>query len=378
MGVYLDDFIYFSADPDVEAEFEKRLQSHTETFFMGKVSHFLGIKFQWRKTADTLSVHLSQEAFADNLIAEHNLDNSSSTIKPTPFRSGLPIDSIKPINLPPDETNTLKQQIQSIVGSLQWLSQVTRLDLAVITNLLAQSQNRPSPGHLAAAKHIIKYLKGTKHLGIAFHSNSTLNIQSFIHFPFHKQKLKLHALTDANWGSQDASVPNPQAPPQQVDLHVTRSISGHLIVLHGPLDWSAKRQTITARSTVESEIYSTDTCVKQILHLSNIIKDLQLTKSLVSSPTKIYNNNMACVQWSKSKTNRNIRHIQIRENATRESVLNKTVNIEHIGGKDNPADIFTKEQKDSNHFLKLRDIILSQPFSNTSPNFSSTTKTPSS
>ena len=359
LGIYVDDFVYFSTDPEVESIFEQKLNALHTTDFMGKVTHFLGIKFQWKETQERLSVHLSQEAFSDNLIAEAGLSNDSATIKPTPFRSGLPIDSIKHTPLPPDQSSQLKQQLQSYVGSLLWLSQATRPDLAVVTNLLAQQQNKPTHSHIAAAKHIIKYIKGTKSLGIAFHSDSNLSLQSFIHFPIHS---KIYALTDANWGPQDQSIPNPQEPPPPVDLHVTRSISGHLILLNGPLDWSAKRQSITARSTAESEIYATDTCVKAIIHLSHIIQDLDLKNLLMSKTTKIYNDNMACVQWSKNQTNRNIRHIQIRENATRESVQNKIVEIKHVAGKTNPADIFTKEQKDVSHFLKLRNIILSPPF----------------
>ena len=78
-------------------------------------------------------------------------------------------------------------------------------------------------------------------------------------------------------------------------------------------------------------------------------------------PTKIFNDNMACIQWSKNKTRKSIRHIQIKENAVRESVQNKEIQVLHIGGKINPADIFTKEDKDASHFVMLRDIILSPP-----------------
>ena len=332
---------------------------------MGQVSHFLGIRFQWRKHDDeTISVHMSQEAFIDNLISEAGLQHDSATTKPTPFRSGLPIDSIKHVPLPPTEFADLKQQIQSYVGSLTWLAQSTRPDLAVVTNILAQQQNRPSPGHLAAIKHIIKYLKGTKSLGIAFHTNSPISIQSFIHFPI--QEAKIFALNDANWDPQDQSVPPKHKKLPPVDLHVTRSISGHIIIINGPVQWSAKRQSITARSTAESEIYATDTCVKDILHLANIIKDLGLTKEFLSKSIPVFNDNTACVQWCHNKTNRNIRHVQIRENATREAVQNKQVNIQHISGKLNPADIFTNEQKDASHFLQLRDIILAKPFPNLS------------
>ena len=63
LGIYVDDIIYFSADDSVEKEFETRLQSKVNTDFMGKVSHYLGIRFQWKQTPEQVSVHLSQEAF---------------------------------------------------------------------------------------------------------------------------------------------------------------------------------------------------------------------------------------------------------------------------------------------------------------------------
>ena len=109
---------------------------------MSKVTHFLRLKFQWKETVDRLSAHLSQEAFCDQLIPEAGLTDDSASIK-IPFHFGLPIDSIKHTPLPPDQTSELKQQLQSYARSLSWLSQATRPDLAVVTNLLAQQQNKP-------------------------------------------------------------------------------------------------------------------------------------------------------------------------------------------------------------------------------------------
>ena len=166
-------------------------------------------------------------------------------------------------------------------------------------------------------------------------SYADLDIQSFIHFPISTNKIV--ALTDANRAFQDQSVPNPKEPLPPVDLHFTPSTSGHIILLEGPLQWKACRQTITARSTAESEIYATNNCVKEILHLSNTIQDLILHKQLMPSATPIIT--------------RNIRPIQIRENVTREAAHNKKVKVEHNGGKDNPPDIFAKERKDTSHFL---------------------------
>ena len=53
--------------------------------------------------------------------------------------------------------------------------------------------------------------------------------------------------------------------------------------------------------------------------------------------------------------------MSIRENAIRESVSDKTVTIAHIEGKLNLSDSFTKEHKDKQTFLQIRDQITSIP-----------------
>ena len=360
LGVYVDDFIYYSTDKSTEQEFEKQLAKHTPVDFMGPVSHYLGIKFQWRQTSKRTSVHLSQEAFSDNIIEQIGLDLETATCKPTPYRSGYPVDKIKDMDMKDKERKSLQKQVQHYVGSLLWLSQGTRPDLSVITSILAQHQNNPSPGHLSAIKHVLKYLKGTKSMGIAFHSDQALTASSYVHFPI--DKIKLMGMADANWGPQDQSRPDPSKPIEPLDLFKSRSISGHLISLHGPLHWMAKRQSVTARSSAESEIYATDECVKQILFISMILEDLGLHKKLLGDTTTIYNDNMACIHWARNKTSKNTRHMQIRENAIRESVQNKKVQIVHIDGKTNLADLFTKEDKDIAHFITIRNQILCLPF----------------
>ena len=77
----------------------------------------------------------------------------------------------------------------------------------------------------------------------------------------------------------------------------------------------------------------------------------------------VFNDNQACVKWSKSSTSKGLHHIQMRENHVRENITSKFVTIQHVNGKLNLADLFTKEMKDTNHFVELRDICIlnSQP-----------------
>ena len=326
---------------------------------MGKVTHFLGHKFIWTQDKEnkTTSCHISQVAFIDNILHLAGIDPKSTTFPTTPYRSGKPVDSIQHVDLPPEKFIPIQQKYRSIIGSLNWLAQGSRPDIAAISSISSKCQNNPSPGHLYAAEYVIRYLAGTKQLGLSFSTHQQTDIQTYVHFPIKN----LTSFADSNWGPQDASVPKPHEKKQQLDLFKTRSISGHLIHLHGPLHWLAARQKSTAQSTAEAEIYSTNECVKDLLNLRHIINDLHLNNMITPGPTPIFNDNMACVQWSHNKTNRSMRHIQIRENLIRENIQNGKMSVTHITGKINPADIFTKEDKDPTHYILLRNFILSSP-----------------
>ena len=140
-------------------------------------------------------------------------------------------------------------------------------------------------------------------------------------------------------------------------------MSGFIIYANGPLHWISKRQAITARSSAEAEIYATDECVKELLRLQHMLNDLKIKDLYIphNQPIELYNDNTACVCWSKKTTTKGLRHITIRENAIRESVDSKFVSIRHIGSKQNIADIFTKEFKDVSLFLTLRNMVTSVP-----------------
>ena len=213
--------------------------------------------------------------------------------------------------------------------------------------MIAQYQNNPHEGHIAAAKYAMRYLKQTKDLGIIFDSQFQNKRHSYTQFPIDP----LHALTDSNWGPQDQKITKTN---RSLPLFKSRSMSGHIIFLYGPLHWQSKRQTITARSSAEAEIYATDECVRELTYLRKIYKELQLTNTFMKSPVPVHNNNMACVQWCKKRTTRTIRHVQLRDNAVREAVQKKHIDIKHIPGSENIADTFTKEDKAKSHFKRLR------------------------
>ena len=78
----------------------------------------------------------------------------------------------------------------------------------------------------------------------------------------------------------------------------------------------------------------------------------------MKSPMTVYNDNSACIQWASNMTTKGLRHVQIREIAVRESVLNGFMTVKHVQGKVNLSDLFTKEDKDTGHFITIRDFII--------------------
>jgi hypothetical protein len=62
---------------------------------MGIVSWFLGIHFSWRISPSSVTVHLNQASFATNLVESFSLQDCNQTPTVTPYRSGVPIDSIQ-------------------------------------------------------------------------------------------------------------------------------------------------------------------------------------------------------------------------------------------------------------------------------------------
>jgi hypothetical protein len=88
-------------------------------------------------------------------------------------------------------------------------------------------------------------------------------------------------------------------------------MSAFYIDLLRPLHWMSKWQKVTAVSSAEAEIYATDECVKFLLDLVQIMDFLEVKHLFMPATNIIYNDNKACVQWSKKATSKGLHHIQM-------------------------------------------------------------------
>jgi hypothetical protein len=363
----VDDFVYFSEDPATEALFERLLRERIKVDFMGLVEWFLGVHFSWRITKSAVDVHMNQSGFAANLVEQFCRDVWDPTPDATPYRSGVPIDSIAPSSDADDSPAQLRrtEAYQSLVGSIGWLAGATRPDIAPVHSFLSSYSSKPAVGHMRAAIYALHYIHSTHDYGITFTSSITSPIHTYVHFPdssdveaytdaIPPSRTKCAPLTsysDANWGSQLGSAVRDGT---LLPLFKFRSMSGGVVFRQGgPLSWTATRQDRTALSSGEAEIRATNVASKSVVGMRHLAEGVRLSGYDITdtlTPSPLYNDNAACIQWSHNMTSKKIRHMELQENSVREWVQDKVLNVLHVQGRVNPADIFTKEMRDGAHF----------------------------
>jgi hypothetical protein len=87
-----------------------------------------------------------------------------------------------------------------------------------------------------------------------------------------------------------------------------------------------------------------------IRHLADAVREGGYDIADTAAASPLYNDNESCVKWSHNMTTKQIRHMEMRENAVREWVQDSLLKVLHVSGRVNPADIFTKEMRDGAHF----------------------------
>ena len=151
--------------------------------------------------------------------------------------------------------------------------------------------------------------------------------------------------SDSNWGPQDASKPLEEGVEERtVSSREAHSVQGFVVArCGGPIAWKVIREKRISRSSCEAEIKAMDGCTKEIQYLRHLLQDLGEADGI--APTPLYNNNQGAIQWTEtgSMTQKKLRHLNIRELAVLEARNEGEVDIQHIPGRINPGDMFTKE-----------------------------------
>ena len=68
----------------------------------------------------------------------------------------------------------------SAIGALMYLTNCTRLDIGFVVNLLARHSAKPTKRHWVGVKTVLRYLNGTRDLGLFYSRNQDLILLRYI------------------------------------------------------------------------------------------------------------------------------------------------------------------------------------------------------
>jgi hypothetical protein len=167
--LYIDDIILTASLTQLLDWITASLCSEFTMTDMGSLHYFLGIVI----TRDSSRVHLSQAKYAAEI-----LDNTGMTAckSATTLVDTLPNLSAGPPVADPNE-------YRSLTGALQYLT-FMRPDIAYVIQQVCLHMHDPREQHLAAIKHILRYVKGTLSHGLQLHLSSLASMVTY---------------TDADW-----------------------------------------------------------------------------------------------------------------------------------------------------------------------------------
>lgn len=296
VNVHVDDILPGGPDPDAVADVKGRIARHFECRDMGEVSSFLGMQVVWDKAAG--SVTLSNPRHTADLLKDYDMDESKPNY--TPMARGVVLG----------EGNALPvdNRFAELVGSLMYLSNQTRPDLAYAVGKLARRMSAPTEGDWRAAKGVLRYLQGTRDMGIKYGKEAMLE----------------------GWVDSDFAG----------DTESRKSTTGFVFTLHGgAISWRSRMQRLVATSTATAEYVAAAEATKDSLWLRRLAGDL----GEYAGPVTLKEDNQACISMATNEgMSSRTKHVDVCYHFIRDCVAQKQVAIVYVRSEEQLADGFTK------------------------------------
>jgi hypothetical protein len=142
-----------------------RLRNEFAIKDLGELRFFLGIDVK-RTTA---GFYLSQQRYADDILERAGMTNCKPCSTPVDAKGKLSADGEKLAD---------PKHYRSLAGALQYLT-ITRPDLAFAVQQLCLHMHDPRVPHQALLKRVLRYVRGTRDMGLCLRSSTDLSITAY-------------------------------------------------------------------------------------------------------------------------------------------------------------------------------------------------------
>jgi len=304
----VDDGLCATNSHTLYEDFLRDLRGKFDLSDQGDLSWYLGVNIDHNLAKGVTTLHQTQ--FIDTMLKRFNMDGCNPITTPSEPNSHL-LKSDQPAI----QDKALTRDYQRLVGGLMYLSSFTRPDISYTVNQCAKFMVNPGPAHVNDAKRILRYLAGTRHLGLTYRRSQD---------PGSANRIIAYADSD-HAGDPDSR----------------RSVTGYLLLLNGAaVSWQSVRQQVVALSSAEAEYYTASVAGTDITYLRRLMEELGYAQD---RPTTVYEDNMACIFMSKSSgAYHKVRHIDTRVYHLRDLCKGETMELVKVESARQAADSLTK------------------------------------
>ena len=173
--IWVDFLLISASNSDLLQMVKGNLSERFKMKDLGVLHWFLGTVF---KCSDGM-IEMNQTRYIEKVLEKFGMNNCKPKTTPSVLGFDKVIDMESPVL---EDPNSYRQ----IVGSLIYVMTGTRPDLCHIVTKLSQHMSKPTVAALNAAKHVLRYLKGTSVLSLKFRKM--------------EHPLELIGFSDSDWG----------------------------------------------------------------------------------------------------------------------------------------------------------------------------------
>jgi transposase InsO family protein len=307
--VYVDDLLVVGPEAAAHALAGELLELFPGRL-LGQVERFLGMSIR-RDATGSFFVNEAERIdamvarFCDGAPPAHNSPLTATVFAPS-----------EPIAVNSDEHN----RYRSLVGSIQYVANTARPDVAFAAGYLGRFSSAPLQGHWRAGLRVLAYLASTREMGLHFDAAAPFQLRGYV---------------DADFAGC---------------LVTRRSTTGWVLTLGGaPVAWSSKRQSTVALSTTNAEYVAAAMAAAEAAALTVVL--LQMGTMVPTPVPMLIDNDAARLCIAERGANRRLRHIEVVHHFVRERQERGEVQFERVSSSANAADMLTKVL---NHIMHRR------------------------
>jgi hypothetical protein len=212
---------------------------------------------------------------------------------------------------------------RQIIGLLMYLTN-TRPDIYFVVKTLSQFLVDPIHVHLVAAKHVMRYIKGTMDYGLNSDGDHDFTLSGY---------------TDVDWAGSVAD--------RKSTSICCFSLGSAMI------SWQSSKQSSISLSTAEVEYIATCSASCEAIWLRNLMTDLF---DIEMRATAILCENQSCIKMTENPVFHNrSKHIEIRYHFIHNMVQRGALKLQYISTDVQVADVLTKPLDSRVKFEHFRD-----------------------